>query len=145
MLQSSKVEWIEESRLNKTWTTRAKDNGWEAEQRGDPRAKGKRERERDGEAEQGSAVTTKASGSASTTMLVLRHLLISHIRKHQCTREVKVPAAVLGVPGCREPPQDQRLGFCLALWLLSTVRRIAASCRAFSHKNKRSERRELVG
>lgn len=140
MLQSSKVEWIEESRLNKTWTTRAKDNGGEAEQRGDPRVEGKRER--DGEAEQGSAETIKAS---EVQQCWCSGVFSSDIRKHQCTREVKVPAAVLGVPGCREPPQDQRLGFCLALWLLSTVRRIAASCRAFSHKNRRSERRELVG
>lgn len=87
MLQSSKVEWIEESRLNKTWTTRAKDNGGEAEQRGDPRAKGKREREmeRDGEAEQGSAVTIKAGGSASATVLVLGRLFSSDVRKHQFT------------------------------------------------------------
>lgn len=44
-----------------------------------------KERERDGEAEQGSAETIKGSGSVSNTMLVHRHLFISDIRKHQCT------------------------------------------------------------
>lgn len=47
VLQSSKVEWTEESRLDKTWTTRAKHNGGEAERREDPRAKGERERGRE--------------------------------------------------------------------------------------------------
>lgn len=53
-------------------------------------------------------------------------------------RQVKltVPAAVLGALGCRDPPQDQRLGFCLALWLRSIVRRITASCRAYKKKKK---------
>lgn len=50
MLQSSKVEWIEESRLDKTWTRREEDNGRETksgeEIEGDPRA---RVRERESE------------------------------------------------------------------------------------------------
>lgn len=85
----------------------------------------------------GSAATTKASGSENETMLAHRRLFISDIRKQQCTRELKgkVPAAALGVLGCRQPPQDQRLGFSLALWLLSNVRRITTWCRAFGHKH----------
>ena len=43
---------------------------------------------------------------------------------------VCLPPGVLGVLACSGPPQDQRLGFCLALWLLSMVRRITASWRA---------------
>lgn len=43
VLQSSKIEWIEESRLDKTWTRRGKDNGRETKSReekeGDPRAR----------------------------------------------------------------------------------------------------------
>lgn len=60
VLQSSKVEWIEESRLDKTWTRSGKDNGREtksrAEVEGDRKArlgekegsqrKGESERER---------------------------------------------------------------------------------------------------
>lgn len=49
VLQSSKVEWIEESRLDKTWTTRAKHNGGAERRSKSKRWKG----ERDGEAEQG--------------------------------------------------------------------------------------------
>lgn len=49
MLQSSKVEWIEESRLNKTWTRKGKDNCRETKSReeveGHPRVR-VREREK---------------------------------------------------------------------------------------------------
>lgn len=132
VLQSSKVEWTEESRLDKTWTTRAKDNGGAERRSKSKRGKG-RERWRGGA---GSAVAVKGSESENQTMLAHRRLFSSDMGKHQCTQELKakVPAAALGVLGCSEPPQDQRLGFCLALWLLSIVRRITASCRAFGHK-----------
>ena len=70
VLQSSKVEWIEESRLDKTWTRRWEDNGREDKERRGERSerkgekvrkaevenKGGRDREREGEAERWSRV-----------------------------------------------------------------------------------------
>lgn len=80
VLQSSKVEWIEESRLDKTWTTRAKDNGG-AERRSKSKQVEGRQRWR-GRA--GSAVIIKASGSENETMLAHRRLFISDTGKQPC-------------------------------------------------------------
>lgn len=103
-----------------------------AEQRGGPRAKGKREKEM----ERQSRVSSDTKGSGSEKKQRWHTGVLSfQTSENSSAVKVKVPAAALGVLGCREPPQDQRLGFCLALWLLSNVRRITASCRALGHKH----------
>lgn len=83
-------------------------------------------------------MTIKAGGSENETMVPHRRRFFFfpfHTLENPSALErelkAKVPAAAPGVLGCRDPPQDQRLGLGLALWLLSNVRRITAWCRAF--------------
>lgn len=109
VLQSGKVEWIEESRLDITWTRRGKDNGRENKEqrggRGRSESQGERERltirkkERERESGRGragceSAVTTEGRGSAEfkythgRTILTRRgrqtYLHRRHAVGHQC-------------------------------------------------------------